>query len=51
MWDVHGTLIPAGFAGNRSHRIAEPGITFPGNKVHGYTDESIVVDTAGRLPA
>ena len=51
VWDVDGTLIPADLrwlrrAVARTYKLAESVITFPGKKVHGYTDESIVVDTA-----
>ncbi|OJF11215.1 HAD family hydrolase [Couchioplanes caeruleus] len=51
VWDVDGTLIPADLRWlrrsiARTFEIAEASITFPATKVHGYTDESIVVDTA-----
>lgn len=51
VWDVDGTLIPADLrwlrrAIARTYGIAESAVTFPEKKVHGYTDESIVVDTA-----
>jgi phosphoglycolate phosphatase len=51
VWDVDGTLIPAdlrwlrrGIA--RAYGLAEGDVVFPDAKVHGYTDESIVVDAA-----
>jgi phosphoglycolate phosphatase len=51
VWDVDGTLIPAdlrwlrrGIA--RTYGVPEAEVVFPDNRVHGYTDESIVVDTA-----
>lgn len=51
IWDVDGTLIPADLrwlrrAIARAYGIAESKVVFPDKKVHGYTDESIVVDTA-----
>ncbi|WP_436531234.1 HAD family hydrolase [Actinoplanes sp. HUAS TT8] len=51
VWDVDGTLIPADLrwlrrAISRTYRLDEAAVVFPGQKVHGYTDESIVVDTA-----
>ncbi len=51
VWDVDGTLIPADLrwlrrAVARTYDIDESAVTFPKKKVHGYTDESIVVDTA-----
>lgn len=51
VWDVDGTLIPADLrwlrrAIARTYGIDELAVTFPEKKVHGYTDESIVVDTA-----
>ena len=51
VWDVDGTLIPADLRWLRrsiaqTYRLAESAVTFPEKKVHGYTDESIVVDTA-----
>lgn len=51
VWDVDGTLIPADLrwlrrAVARAYKIAEHSVVFPGKRVHGYTDESIVVDTA-----
>ncbi|WP_067713079.1 HAD family hydrolase [Nocardia yamanashiensis] len=51
IWDIDGTLIPADLrwlrrAIARTYSLAEAAITFPTARVHGYTDESIVVDTA-----
>jgi phosphoglycolate phosphatase len=51
VWDVDGTLIPADLrwlrrAVSRAYKITEDAVVFPGKRVHGYTDESIVVDTA-----
>jgi len=51
VWDVDGTLIPADLrwlrrAIARTYQLAESALVFPDAKVHGYTDESIVVDTA-----
>lgn len=51
IWDIDGTLIPADLrwlrrAVARTYEIAEADVIFPDKKVHGYTDESIVVDTA-----
>ncbi|MEV0538429.1 HAD family hydrolase [Nocardia salmonicida] len=51
VWDVDGTLIPADLrwlrrAVARTYGIEEPAVVFPAARVHGYTDESIVVDTA-----
>ncbi|TLG13918.1 haloacid dehalogenase [Nocardia cyriacigeorgica] len=51
IWDIDGTLIPADLrwlrrAVSRTYAIAEEGVTFPTRRVHGYTDESIVIDTA-----
>jgi phosphoglycolate phosphatase len=51
IWDVDGTLIPADLrwltrAIARTYGITESDVVFPDKKVHGYTDESIVVDTA-----
>src|SRR4051794_23346843 len=51
VWDVDGTLIPADLrwlrrAIARTYGIEEAAVTFPEKKVHGYTDESIVIDTA-----
>ncbi|WP_430789135.1 HAD family hydrolase [Actinoplanes sp. G11-F43] len=51
IWDIDGTLIPADLrwlrrAIARTYGIAETDVSFPQNKVHGYTDESIVIDTA-----
>jgi phosphoglycolate phosphatase-like HAD superfamily hydrolase len=51
VWDVDGTLIPADLrwlrrAVARTYQIQEDAVVFPAKRVHGYTDESIVVDTA-----
>ncbi|MRH90765.1 HAD hydrolase-like protein [Nocardia sp. SYP-A9097] len=51
VWDVDGTLIPADLrwlrrAVARTYGISEAEVVFPAARVHGYTDESIVVDTA-----
>ena len=51
VWDVDGTLIPADLRWlcrsiARTYGIAEAAVIFPEKKVHGYTDESIVIDTA-----
>ncbi|WP_083885606.1 HAD family hydrolase [Nocardia thailandica] len=51
IWDVDGTLIPADLrwlrrAVARTYGIEESAVVFPSARVHGYTDESIVVDTA-----
>ncbi|MFB9363590.1 HAD family hydrolase [Actinoplanes nipponensis] len=51
VWDVDGTLIPADLrwlrrAIARTYAIAENAVNFPSKTVHGYTDESIVIDTA-----
>ncbi|WP_245671327.1 HAD family hydrolase [Nocardia amamiensis] len=51
MWDIDGTLIPADLrwlrrAVARTYGIQETDVVFPAARVHGYTDESIVVDTA-----
>lgn len=51
VWDVDGTLIPADLRWlrrsiARTYGIDEAAVTFPEKKVHGYTDESIVIDTA-----
>lgn len=51
VWDIDGTLIPADLrwlrrAVARTYAIAENAVVFPTARVHGYTDESIVVDTA-----
>jgi phosphoglycolate phosphatase len=48
---VDGTLIPADLRWlrrsiARTYGIEEAAVTFPEKKVHGYTDESIVIDTA-----
>jgi phosphoglycolate phosphatase len=51
IWDIDGTLIPADLrwlrrAIARTYQLAEADVVFPAKKVHGYTDESIVIDTA-----
>ncbi|MEU7925132.1 HAD family hydrolase [Micromonospora sp. NPDC049107] len=51
IWDVDGTLIPADLrwltrAISRAYGMAESEVVFPDKKVHGYTDESIAIDTA-----
>jgi phosphoglycolate phosphatase-like HAD superfamily hydrolase len=51
IWDVDGTLIPADLrwlrrAISRAYGVAESEVVFPDKKVHGYTDESIAIDTA-----
>lgn len=51
VWDVDGTLIPADLrwlrrAVARTYGIEQDSVTFPPKRVHGYTDESIVVYTA-----
>lgn len=51
IWDVDGTLIPADLrwlrrAIARAYGIPEFAVVFPDQKVHGYTDESIAIDTA-----
>lgn len=51
VWDVDGTLIPADLrwlrrAVARTYQLDEPSVIFPTKRVHGYTDESIVVDAA-----
>lgn len=51
IWDVDGTLIPADLrwlrrAVARTYDIEESAVVFPAARIHGYTDESIVVDTA-----
>jgi phosphoglycolate phosphatase len=51
VWDVDGTLIPADLrwlrrAVARTYGLEEGAVVFPVQRVHGYTDESIVVDTA-----
>jgi phosphoglycolate phosphatase len=51
VWDVDGTLIPADLrwlrrAIARTYDLAEDAVRFPDKKVHGYTDESIVIDSA-----
>ncbi|MGW5918623.1 HAD family hydrolase [Nocardia fluminea] len=51
VWDVDGTLIPADLRWLRravagTYQLEESDVVFPTSRVHGYTDESIVVDTA-----
>ncbi|WP_280267931.1 HAD family hydrolase [Nocardia wallacei] len=51
VWDVDGTLIPADLRWLRravasTYGLEEESVVFPKSRVHGYTDESIVVDTA-----
>ncbi|MEU4711081.1 HAD family hydrolase [Nocardia salmonicida] len=51
VWDVDGTLIPADLRWLRravasTYNLDESDVVFPTSRVHGYTDESIVVDTA-----
>jgi phosphoglycolate phosphatase-like HAD superfamily hydrolase len=51
IWDIDGTLIPADLrwlrrAITRTYALAEPDVVFPAARVHGFTDESIVVETA-----
>lgn len=51
VWDVDGTLIPADLRWLRraiagTYQIEEDAIVFPASRVHGFTDESIVVETA-----
>lgn len=51
VWDVDGTLIPADLrwlrrAIARTYAIEERAVVFPTQRVHGYTDESIAIDTA-----
>ncbi|WP_204012880.1 HAD family hydrolase [Virgisporangium aurantiacum] len=51
VWDVDGTLIPADLrwlrrAIARTYQLPESAVVFPPQRVHGYTDESIVIDTA-----
>ncbi|MFC8525657.1 HAD family hydrolase [Nocardia sp. NPDC057227] len=51
VWDVDGTLIPADLrwlrrAVARTYHLDESAVVFPASRVHGYTDESIVIDTA-----
>lgn len=51
MWDVDGTLIPADLrwlrrAIAKTYDLAEAAVIFPEATVHGYTDESIVIDAA-----
>ena len=51
VWGVDGTLIPADLrwlrrAVARTYGLREESVVFPKARVHGYTDQSIVVDTA-----
>jgi phosphoglycolate phosphatase len=51
VWDVDGTLIPADLRWLRrgiakTYGMPEAQVVFPESRVHGYTDESIVIDTA-----
>jgi phosphoglycolate phosphatase-like HAD superfamily hydrolase len=51
VWDVDGTLVPADLrwlrrAVARTYQLTEDAVVFPTQRVHGYTDESIAVDTA-----
>src|SRR5215471_7591816 len=51
VWDVDGTLIPADLrwlrrAIARTYELLEDSVVFPTKRVHGYTDESIVIDAA-----
>lgn len=51
VWDVDGTLIPADLRWLRravahTYQLQETRVVFPAKRVHGYTDESIVIDTA-----
>ncbi|MFC9872613.1 HAD family hydrolase [Nocardia salmonicida] len=51
VWDVDGTLIPADLRWLRravagTYQLDESAVVFPTSRVHGYTDESIVIDTA-----
>ncbi|MFI1996881.1 HAD family hydrolase [Actinoplanes sp. NPDC020271] len=51
IWDIDGTLIPADLrwlrrAIARTYGLGETSVRFPEKKVHGYTDESIVIDAA-----
>jgi phosphoglycolate phosphatase-like HAD superfamily hydrolase len=51
VWDVDGTLIPADLrwlrrAISRTYDLAEDAVRFPDKRIHGYTDESIVIDSA-----
>jgi phosphoglycolate phosphatase-like HAD superfamily hydrolase len=51
VWDVDGTLIPADLRWLRrgiaeTYAIPEVQVVFPESRVHGHTDESIVIDTA-----
>ncbi|WP_280236351.1 HAD family hydrolase [Nocardia cyriacigeorgica] len=51
IWDIDGTLIPADLrwlqrAIARTYSVPEDAVTFPTARVHGYTDESIAIDTA-----
>jgi phosphoglycolate phosphatase-like HAD superfamily hydrolase len=51
IWDIDGTLIPADLrwlrrAIARTYALPETDVVFPAARVHGFTDESIVVETA-----
>jgi phosphoglycolate phosphatase len=51
VWDVDGTLIPADLrwlrrAVARTYGLEESAVVFPEQRVHGYTDEPIAIDTA-----
>lgn len=51
VWDVDGTLIPADLrwlrrAIARTYGLHESAVVFPEQRVHGYTDEPIAIDTA-----
>ncbi len=51
IWDIDGTLIPADIrwlrrAVARTYRLDESDVVFLDNKVHGFTDEPIVVESA-----
>src|SRR5689334_174194 len=51
VWDIDGTLIPADLRWLRrsiakTYDLVESDVIFPESEVHGYTDESIVLDTA-----
>ena len=51
VWDVDGTLIPADLRWLRravahTYQLQDDRVVFSSKRVHGYTDESIVIDTA-----
>lgn len=51
IWDIDGTLIPADLrwlrrAIARTYSLSDTDVVFPAARVHGYTDESIVVESA-----